>query len=35
MGDFCVKDKDGYYLKDGKKYDKRGYEVRQGENGSV
>jgi hypothetical protein len=28
MGEFCVKDKDGYYLKDGKKYDKRGYEVR-------
>jgi hypothetical protein len=33
MGQYCVKDKEGFYLKDGKRYDKRGYEVRKGENG--
>ena len=25
MGQYCIKDKNGHYLKDGKLYDKRGY----------
>lgn len=35
MGVYCAKDQDGFYYKDGKKYDKRGYEVRKNEEGTT